>query len=86
MSDECAENAHLLGKDLSGDVCLLFTNETEEKVMEFSKQYSYAGFAKAGSKASMTVKLDKGFDALKGYSHALEPYLRKLGLPTKLNN
>ncbi len=44
------------------------------------------GFAKAGQKASKTVLLNKGFDALSVHSHALEPYLRKLGLPTKLNN
>jgi hypothetical protein len=30
--------------------------------------------------------LEKGFDSLKQFGHSLEPYLRQLGLPTRLIN
>ena len=42
-------------------------------------------FATAGAEADYTVFLEKGITALDGYSHSLEPYLKTLGLPIKLN-
>ncbi len=42
-------------------------------------------FAQSGQDAAYTVFLEKGTDALKDYGHAMEPLLRQLGLPTKLN-
>ena len=36
--------------------------------------------------ATETIVLEKGFESLKKFSHSMEPYLRQLGLPTKLVN
>ena len=38
-------------------------------------------YARAGTDATETVELEEG--ALDGFPHNMEPYLRKLGLPTK---
>jgi len=35
--------------------------------------------------ATYTIHLAKGVKALDGFGHAMEPHLRTLGLPTKLN-
>ena len=42
-------------------------------------------FATAGVEAPYTVFLEKGTDSLSGYAHSLEPYLKLLGVPVKLN-
>ena len=42
-------------------------------------------FANAGTKATYTVFLQKGTEALENFGHGLEPQFRQLGLPTKLN-
>ena len=83
--EEPADNSHQLSKYLSGQVCLLFTNKTEKEVQAFIDEHHEPDFAKAGTKATFTVFLEKGVDALSAYGHGMEPYLRQLGLPTKLN-
>lgn len=45
-------------------------------------RYSETDYARSGNLATQTVTIDKG--ALEEFSHALEPQLRKLGLPTVL--
>ena len=42
-------------------------------------------FAQAGAIATFDVFLQKGTESLASFSHAMEPQLRTLGLPTKLN-
>ena len=83
--EETADNSHQLSKYLRGQVCLLFTNKTEKEVQAFIDEHHEPDFAKAGTKATFTVFLQKGIEALEGYGHGMEPYLRQLGLPTKLN-
>ena len=83
--EETADNSHQLSKYLRGQVCLLFTNKTEKDVQAFIDEHHEPDFAKAGAKATFTVFLEKGVEALKDYGHGMEPYLRQLGLPTKLN-
>ena len=83
--DEVDDNSHHLSRFLTGQVCLCFSNLDPKKLMETMKQYQVEDFAQAGAKAEWTVFLEKGTDALEGYGHALEPHLRQLGLPTKLN-
>ena len=83
--EEPADNSHQLSKYLRGQVCLLFTNKTEKEVQAFIDEHHEPDFAKAGTKATFTVFLEKGVDALAAYGHGMEPYLRQLGLPTKLN-
>ncbi|XP_055531803.1 mRNA turnover protein 4 homolog [Wyeomyia smithii] len=78
-----------LGKDLEqlrehmvGQCGLLFTSETKETVLEWFDSYSADEFARSGFRASKTVRLKEG--PLEEFSHAIEPHLRSLGLPTKL--
>lgn len=44
--------------------------------------YGEAEFSRAGNVASETIKLDAG--PLPQFSHAIEPHLRKIGMPTSL--
>jgi hypothetical protein len=48
-------------------------------------KYQEPDFAKGGTKATYTVFLEKGKEALTDYGHGLETYFRALGLPTRLN-
>ena len=73
---EPADNSHLLSKYLRGQVCLLFTNKTKKEVEKFIEDSKEPDFAKAGTKATFTVFLQKGTEALAGYGHGMEPYLR----------
>ena len=83
--DEIADNSHSLGKYMRGQVCLLFTKKTKKEVEETLQNYQVDDFATAGSKAGFTVKLEKGIDALSGFSHSMESYFKSMGLPVKLN-
>ena len=64
---------------------MLFSNQHTKKVESHFKDYEVTDFPKVGMKAAYTVFLPVGNKALESYSHALEPYFRKLGLPTKLS-
>ena len=68
---------------MEGQKGLLFTKHGKETVIEWFKDYSAEEFARSGFKASDTVTLPEG--PLDGFSHAIEPHLRKLGMPTKLD-
>lgn len=83
--DEHADNTHLISKYLKGHVCLLATNKSKEQVEAHFKAQEIEDFAVAGVEAPYTVFLEKGVEALDGYAHSLEPYLKTLGLPVKLN-
>lgn len=83
--DEHADNTHLIGKYMKGHVCLLATNKTKEQAEAHIKAHSVEDFAVAGVEAQYDVFLEKGIESLGGYAHSLEPYLKKLGLPVKLN-
>jgi hypothetical protein len=66
-------------------VALLFTNNSETEVNALLEKYQEPDFAKGGAKATFTVFLQKGKEALTDYGHGLETYFRALGLPTRLN-
>ncbi|KAK2166236.1 hypothetical protein LSH36_40g03108 [Paralvinella palmiformis] len=82
VEDEYKENLHKLTRKLQGQTGLLFTNSSRKEVLEFFSKYSEDDFARSGRMASQTVVLEEG--SLKSFPHSMEPYLRKLGLPTKL--
>lgn len=67
---------------LEGQRGLLFTTHDKDIVCDWFKDYSCEEFARGGFKATETVKLSEG--PLPDFSHAIEPHLRKLGMPTKL--
>lgn len=54
----------------------------KEDILEFAKNYWASEYARSGFIATETVILEKG--PLEEFSHAIEPHLRSLGLPTKL--
>ena len=84
---EIADNTHLLSKYMRGQVCLVLSNKTKDQLNKAFKEEaaSVEDFATAGTNATYTVHLKAGTDALDGYGHSMEPYLKQLGLPTKLN-
>ena len=57
-------------------MCLLYTNKTEKEVQKFLDEHNEPDFAKAGAKATFTVFLQKGVEALEAYGHGMESYLR----------
>ncbi|CAG9806569.1 unnamed protein product [Chironomus riparius] len=75
VSDELIER-------LEGQRGLLFTKEDKVTVCDWFKEYSTEEFARGGFKAQETVVLPEG--PLPDFSHAIEPHLRKLGMPTSL--
>ena len=66
-----------------GEAGLLFTNEPVETVRRVLEETQVSEFARAGREATDDVELDAG--PLPSFPHNMEPYLRKLGLPTKLD-
>ena len=84
---EIADNSHLLSNYMRGQVCLALSNKTKDQLEKAFKEEaeSVEDFATAGTNATYTVHLKKGTEELESCGHAMEPYLRQLGLPTKLN-
>ncbi|XP_066148559.1 mRNA turnover protein 4 homolog [Euwallacea fornicatus] len=81
--EEVEEGLHKLSACMKGQCALLFTNSTQQEVTEWFDDYSVEDFARSGFKSTQTVILNEG--PLKQFSHAIEPYLRQLGMPTKLD-
>lgn len=61
---------------------LLFTSQPTEKVLEFFKEHAESDYLRTGGIALETVELEAG--PLSQFSHAIEPQLRQLGMPTEL--
>ncbi|XP_031356792.1 mRNA turnover protein 4 homolog [Photinus pyralis] len=80
--EEADEDLHKLSKCLKGQCGLLFTNSPKDEVMEWFGRYEVEDYARTGFKTTTKVKLEEG--PMKQFAHSLEPYLRQLGLPTKL--
>mmetsp|Transcript_37818 Transcript_37818/g.100033 ORF Transcript_37818/g.100033 Transcript_37818/m.100033 type:complete len:221 (-) Transcript_37818:553-1215(-) len=66
-----------------GEAGLLFSNESTEAVRRVFEETQVQEFARAGREATEDVELEPG--PLPSFPHNMEPYLRKLGLPTKLD-
>ncbi|RZB73477.1 mRNA turnover protein 4 -like, partial [Asbolus verrucosus] len=81
--EEAADDLHKLSKCLKGQCALLFTDCEKKEVVEWFESYSCEDFARSGCTVDETITLPEG--PLKEFSHAIEPYLRKLGMPTKLD-
>uniref|UniRef100_A0A2M3ZGF9 Ribosome assembly factor mrt4 n=1 Tax=Anopheles braziliensis TaxID=58242 RepID=A0A2M3ZGF9_9DIPT len=73
----------LLREQMIGQCGLLFTSETKETVLNWFDSYIVDEYARSGFRATQTVKLEAG--PLEEFSHAIEPHLRSLGMPTKLD-
>jgi len=75
-----------LSEHINGECGIFFTNRKEEEILQFFEEFKIDEFAKAGYISPQTIVLNKGTEALKQFSHSMEPYLRKLGLKTSLIN
>ncbi|KAI0512060.1 hypothetical protein KFK09_012695 [Dendrobium nobile] len=82
-ADEVKPGIHKLAKFLHGDSGLFFTKLPKEEVERLFKQFEEHDFSRAGSIATEKVELKEG--PLEHFSHEMEPFLRKLGLPIRLN-
>uniref|UniRef100_A0A915DNE4 Ribosome assembly factor mrt4 n=1 Tax=Ditylenchus dipsaci TaxID=166011 RepID=A0A915DNE4_9BILA len=80
--DEVEKDLHKVSQMLKGECGLLFSNEKIKDIKKYFKEFSEVDFSRAGTKVDRTVELPEG--PLKGIAGSMEPLLRKLGLPTKL--
>jgi mRNA turnover protein 4 len=81
--EEPKDNFSRIGRKITGQTAILFTNKSEKFTKEYFNKFSVKDFAKGGTISSKTIQLEKGI--LDGYSHALEPYLRQLGNHSYVN-
>uniref|UniRef100_A0A915K8F5 Ribosome assembly factor mrt4 n=1 Tax=Romanomermis culicivorax TaxID=13658 RepID=A0A915K8F5_ROMCU len=80
--DEYKNGLHNVSKHLNGQCALMFTNRTFVEIKKYLTTYKKVVFARSGNRAGRDVELDQG--PLEYFPHSMEPSLRKLGLPVKL--
>ncbi|KAK9287398.1 hypothetical protein L1049_015817 [Liquidambar formosana] len=83
VADEIRPAIHKVSKLLRGDAGLFFTNLPKEEVQRLFNEYEEYDFARTGSPASEKVELKEG--PLNQFTHEMEPFLRKQGMPVRLN-
>ncbi|XP_058792608.1 mRNA turnover protein 4 homolog isoform X1 [Phymastichus coffea] len=83
LETEISEGLSKLSVRLEGQCGLFFTNENKNKVLKWMKEFEENDYARAGFVATKTVRLSAG--PLPDFSHAIEPHLRVLGMPTTLD-
>jgi len=81
--EEYKEKLHQVSSHLTGFCGLLFTNQSIDEVLRYLEKFRHTDYARSGNVATETVELDAG--PLHQFPFNLEPQLRKLGLPTKLD-
>ena len=81
-AEEVEVDLHKISKRLTGQVGLLFTETSKKEVLEWAKDYWAVEYARSGFVATETVVLKEG--PLEEFAHSMEPHLRSLGMPTKL--
>ncbi|PIA32415.1 hypothetical protein AQUCO_04500191v1 [Aquilegia coerulea] len=82
-SDEVRPGLHKVSKLLHGNSGLFFTNLPKEEVIRLFEAYEEHDFARTGSTATEKVELHEG--PLDQFTHEMEPFLRKQGMPVRLN-
>ncbi|KVI01756.1 Ribosomal protein L10/acidic P0 [Cynara cardunculus var. scolymus] len=83
VSDEIRPGLHKVSKLLRGDSGLCLTNMPVEEAQRIFTEYEDYDFARTGSIATETVELKEG--PLDQFTHEMEPFLRKQGMPVRLN-
>ncbi|XP_059620148.1 mRNA turnover protein 4 homolog [Phlebotomus argentipes] len=83
LTEDVRDNLLKLSHRLHGQCGLLFTNHGKDVVLDWFKDYSALEYARSGHKCHEAIVLPAG--PCEEFSHAIEPHLRKLGLPTKLD-
>ena len=93
VETECVPGVSPLVKHMSGDVGLLFTNRPAQEVEDYFSTYSELDYARSGATAAQSFRIPHGelhtaFGVDGGSEEplpmAIEPTLRKLGVPTKI--
>eukprot|EP01018_Ginkgo_biloba_P000217 Gb_22003 [translate_table: standard] len=82
-ADEVKDDIHKASEMLHGDCGLFFTNLPKEEVMRIFEAFEEHDFARTGTLATETIELKEG--PLEQFTHEMEPFLRKQGLPVRLN-
>ncbi|CAH9074651.1 unnamed protein product [Cuscuta epithymum] len=82
-ADEIKPGLYKISKLLRGDSGLLFTNLPKEEIERLFNLYEEYDFARTGSLATEKVELKEG--PLDQFTHEMEPFLRKQGMPVRLN-
>ncbi|XP_078427624.1 ribosomal protein L10 family protein [Wolffia australiana] len=82
-SDEGKPYLHKVAKFLRGKSGLFFTNLSKEEVTRLFDEFEEHDFARTGSIATETVDLKEGH--LDQFTHEMEPFLRKQGMPVRLD-
>ncbi|XP_010531709.1 PREDICTED: mRNA turnover protein 4 homolog [Tarenaya hassleriana] len=82
-ADEIRQGISKASKLLRGDTGLFLTNIPREEVERLFNTYEGYDFARTGSPAVETVELKEG--PLEQFTHEMEPFLRKQGMPVRLN-
>ncbi|XP_021909656.1 mRNA turnover protein 4 homolog isoform X1 [Carica papaya] len=83
-ADEIRPGIHKVSKLLRGDSGLLLTNMSKEEVEgSLFNTYEEYDFARTGTTATEKVELKEGH--LEQFTHEMEPFLRKQGMPVRLN-
>lgn len=82
--DEHREEMHLLSQRLVGETILFITNSPPDEVIKYFDGLSQPDFARTGGTATEDFDLKEG--VLEDMSFSMEPRLKALGLPVKLNN
>ncbi|CAA2982743.1 mRNA turnover 4 homolog [Olea europaea subsp. europaea] len=83
VADEIRPGLHKISKLLRGDSGLCFTSLPKEEVERLFNEYEDYDFARTGSIATEKVELNEG--PLDQFTHEMEPFLRKQGMPVRLN-
>jgi mRNA turnover protein 4 len=74
-----------LNKHLTGTCGLLFTNEEVQSVVEFFLTWKENSPLLPGQVACESIVLNAGSGLFDKFSNTIEPYLRKLGLATRVH-
>eukprot|EP01024_Parvocaulis_polyphysoides_P033251 TRINITY_DN2961_c0_g3_i3.p2 TRINITY_DN2961_c0_g3~~TRINITY_DN2961_c0_g3_i3.p2 ORF type:complete len:273 (-),score=30.20 TRINITY_DN2961_c0_g3_i3:395-1189(-) len=86
--EEHQENLHKLAERMKGPVGLLFTNVEHQELSQQINKLQFESLGRVGSRARWDFTIPKGpVYGVDGelLPHTQEPYLRKHGVPTKLN-
>ena len=85
VTEEQAVGLSSLTPYITGHRGLLLTNTAREEVLSFFQHFSEPHYARSGCIAPRRFLIEKGPCAEERIGHAMEPHLRKLGLPTRLH-
>lgn len=80
---EPEKHLHKLSSRIDNQCGLLFTSRDKEEVQKWFDEYSAMEYARSGFRATETVEIEEG--PQDEFCHSIEPHIRKLGLPTKLD-